>query len=182
MGDEQDRVLDGYLVVLAQGGSREAFNRLARRWSPRIARYATRTVGRPELALDIVQETWMGVIRGLRSLTDPSQFPAWIYGIARRRCIDAIRARQRNRRLIERVQAQPPPGSELQHDGGDTTVTVDLAAAIAVLNEEQREVVHLFYGEELSVQEIGLVLAVPAGTVKSRLYHARESAKRYLGE
>ncbi|NJO13509.1 MAG: sigma-70 family RNA polymerase sigma factor [Gammaproteobacteria bacterium] len=58
----------------------------------------------------------------------------------------------------------------------------DLVAAISQLKEDQRDVVYLFYGEELSVEEIGTALAVPAGTVKSRLHHARESLKTYLGE
>jgi RNA polymerase sigma-70 factor, ECF subfamily len=58
----------------------------------------------------------------------------------------------------------------------------DLSEAIARLSEEQRAVVHLFYGEDLSVHEIASVLAVPAGTIKSRLFHARATLKHHLGE
>jgi len=182
MNDEPDRVLDGYLIVLVQGGSRDAFDRLARRWTPRLLRYATRTAGRPELARDIVQETWIGAIRGLKHLTDPAQFPAWIYSIARRKCIDVIRVNQRERRLI--VSAQAASGTDAAIDSGGYAASdgVDLAAAISQLSTEQRDVVHLFYGEDLSVEEIGRVLTVPTGTVKSRLHHARESLKKYLGE
>lgn len=182
MNDEPDRVLDGYLVVLVQGGSREAFNRLARRWTPRLVRYTTRTVGRPELARDIVQETWIGAIRRLKQLTDPAQFPAWIYSIAHRKCIDAIRVNQRHRRLIVSAQAESDAAAAIDPGGSAASDTVDLAAAISQLSTEQRDVVHLFYGEDLSVEEIGTVLAVPTGTVKSRLHHARASLKKYLGE
>jgi len=59
---------------------------------------------------------------------------------------------------------------------------LDLAAALACLSDEQRHVVDLFYGEDLSVAEIATVLSVPAGTVKSRLFHARESLKKQSGE
>jgi RNA polymerase sigma-70 factor (ECF subfamily) len=182
MNDDPDRVLDAYLVVLAQGGSREAFDRLTRRWTPRLVRYTARTVGHPQLAGDIVQETWMGAIRGLRKLTDPAQFPAWIYGIARRKCVDVIRVNQRQRRLSlgARAELDAPVAS----DPGDSTTgsAEDLAAAISQLKPQQQEVVRLFYREDLGVEEIGRVLAVPVGTVKSRLHHARESLKKLLGE
>ena len=55
-------------------------------------------------------------------------------------------------------------------------------AAIAKLSQEQRDVVHLFYGEDLSVDDVASVLGVPAGTVKSRLHHAREFLKNHSGE
>ena len=180
MNDETERALDGYLIVLIQGGSREAFDRLVRRWTPKLVRYATRVQGRRQLAHDIVQETWIAAIRGIKRLDDPSRFAAWIYSIAHRKCIDGIRLNQRQRRLIEggagaggRVAAKERP------DPGDQR---DLTTAISRLGQEQREVVHLFYGEDLSIDEIASVLAVPSWTVKSRLHHARESLKNSLGE
>ena len=96
-----DRALDEYLVVLSQTGFREALNGLARRWTPRLLRYAGRVLRgsseAAEAARDVVQDTWIGVIRGLRGLRDPAQFPAWIYGIATRKCADVIRANRRRR-------------------------------------------------------------------------------------
>ena len=90
-----ERFLDEYLVLLSQAGSTDALDGLARRWTPRLLRYATRVLGgsteSAETARDVVQETWVGAIRGLRSLRDPAQFPAWVYGIATRKCADAIR-------------------------------------------------------------------------------------------
>lgn len=177
---EPDRILDQYLVTLAQAGSRDAIERLARRWTPRLLRFATRTVGRSELARDIVQETWLGVIRGLKALVDPSSFPAWIYGIAHRKCIDAIRVKQRWRKLTDQVQREV--GVAVDSATSVTGETLDLATAIGRLNDEQRSVVALFYGEDLSVVEIAEILSVPAGTVKSRLFHARETLKKLLGE
>jgi len=145
-----------------------------------LLRFATRTVGRSELARDIVQETWLGVIRGLKALVDPSSFPAWIYGIAHRKCIDAIRVKQRWRKLTDQVQREV--GVAVDSATSVTGETLDLATAIGRLNDEQRSVVALFYGEDLSVVEIAEILSVPAGTVKSRLFHARETLKKLLGE
>ena len=58
---------------------------------------------------------------------------------------------------------------------------IDLATAIRALPPIHRTTLHLFYREDLSVDEIASVLGIPAGTVKSRLHHAREAIKRQLG-
>ena len=177
------RALDEYLVSLSQAGSIEALDGLARRWTPRLLRYVVRVLGgsgeAAEAARDVVQETWVGAIRGLRGLRDPAQFPAWIYGIATRKCADAIRSNTRRRRLDARAAADGDT------DRAVTSLTseqqIDLATAIRGLPPIHRAAVHLFYGEDLSVEEIASVLGIPAGTVKSRLHHAREALKRQLG-
>jgi RNA polymerase sigma factor (sigma-70 family) len=175
-----DRALDEYLVSLSQAGSLEALDGLARRWTPRLLRYATRVLSgsgdAAETARDVVQETWIGVVRGLGRLRDPAQFPAWIYGIATRKCADAVRSRTRRGRL--------EPHAAGSDKGPDATVVleqqIDLAAAIRGLPPLHRAVVHLFYREDLSVDEIAFALQIPVGTVKSRLHHAREALKRQL--
>lgn len=120
------------------------------------------------------------MIRGLKALADPYSFPAWIYGIAHRKCNDAIRVKQRWRKLTDQVQREV--GVTVDSTTSVTGEALDLATAIGSLNDEQRSVVALFYGEDLSVLEIAEILSVPAGTVKSRLFHAREILKKQLGE
>ena len=145
-----------------------------------MLRYAARVLGgadAAEAARDVVQETWIGAIRGMRGLRDPAQFPAWIYGIATRKCADAIRANTRRRRL----DAQAAAESSGPVENLTSEQHIDLATAIRGLPPIHRAVVHLFYREELSVEEIATVLGIPAGTVKSRLHHARDALKRLLG-
>ena len=181
MDDTTDRTLDEYLVALSQAGSVQALDGLARRWTPRLLRYVTRMLGgsgdSAEAARDVVQETWIGAIRGLRRLRDPAQFPAWIYGIATRKCADAIRTNTRRRRLDAGV-------ADGEADRSTTDVRseqrIDLATAIRGLPPIHRAAVHLFYREELSVEEIASALGIPVGTVKSRLHHAREALKKQL--
>jgi len=174
-----ERALDEYLVSLSQAGSVEALDGLARRWTPRLLRYAARLLGgsgeAAETARDVVQETWVGAIRSLRGLRDPAQFPAWIYGIATRKCADAIRTSMRRRRLDADADTGRPVTSLTSEQ------QIDLATAIRGLPPIHRAAVHLFYVEDLSVEEIASVLGIPAGTVKSRLHHAREALKRQLG-
>ena len=182
MNQAPERPLDEYLVLLSQAGSTDAMDGLARRWTPRLMRYATRVLGGSsesvEMARDVVQETWVGAIRGLSSLRDPAQFKAWIYGIATRKCADAIRTNVRRRRLdLHSVAAGVVADAavSLEH-------RIDMASGIRQLPEKQRAVVHLFYGEDLTVDEIASALGIPAGTVKSRLHQARQALKRNLGE
>ncbi len=184
MGMQNDvaRIHDEYLVVSSQAGSRAAFEELARRWMPRLVRYTARALGRnaesPEAVREIVQETWVAVVRGLRRLKDPAAFPAWIYAIAARKCADSIRAAVRRRRSNASTAASE---QEPRVDDADAWGrSRDLADAIAQLPETERSVVHLFYGEDLGIAEVAAVLGVPPGTVKSRLHHAREVLKRCL--
>jgi RNA polymerase sigma-70 factor (ECF subfamily) len=129
-----------------------------------------------EAARDVVQDTWIGAIRGLGGLRDPAQFRAWIYGIATRKCVDAIRANRRRRSLAADSAAA---GSDRQVELAPER-QIDLETAIRTLPPMHRAVVHLFYREDLSVEEIAAVLEVPPGTVKSRLHHAREALRRQL--
>jgi RNA polymerase sigma factor (sigma-70 family) len=178
-----ERPLDEYLVLLSQAGSTDAMDGLARRWTPRLLRYAARMLGgsteSAETAGDVVQETWIGAIRGLHGLRDPSQFKAWIYGIATRKCADAIRTHMRRRRLdVHSVNA----GASLGEPATRLEDRIDMTAGIRQLPPKQRAAVHLFYGEDLTVEEIASALGIPAGTVKSRLHQARQALKRNLGE
>jgi RNA polymerase sigma-70 factor (ECF subfamily) len=181
--DTPERALDEYLVSLSQAGSVEALDGLARRWTPRLLRYASRVLAgfgdSTDAARDVVQETWVGVIRGLRGLRDPAQFPAWIYGIATRKCADAIRAHARRRRLDANVAPGEAGGQAASLTSSEQQI--DLTSAIRGLPPIHRAAVHLFYREDLSVEEIASILGVPSGTVKSRLHHAREALRRQLG-
>jgi RNA polymerase sigma-70 factor (ECF subfamily) len=145
-----------------------------------LLRYAARVLGGSdsvEAARDVVQETWIGAIRGIRGLRDPAQFPAWIYGIATRKCADAIRSNTRRRRLgVEAAAGE----SSRPVENLTSEQQIDLATAIRRLPPIHRAAIHLFYREELSVEEIASVLGIPAGTVKSRLHHARDALKRQL--
>ena len=182
MQRDTQRILDEYLVVLSRTGSQTAFDELARRWMPRVLRYAARTLGAgrdsTEQVRDVVQETWLGVVRGLRGLEDPAQFPAWIYAITTRKCVDAIRTAARQRRLGARLEADGGTDGGAGNDKPERHV--DLESAIARLPEDQRKVVHLYYGEDLGIAEIAAACDIPAGTVKSRLHHAREALKRHF--
>ncbi|WP_395645807.1 RNA polymerase sigma factor [Terricaulis sp.] len=172
-----DQALDDYLVLLAQGGSQEAFSRLAARWTPRLLAFATRTLGNMEAARDAVQDTWESAVRNLARLDDPARFGPWLFTIAGRKCTDALRAKYRKRRIEDAAAAEAAQANEAHGDAG-----VDLAGALKRLPPDQRVAVSLFFGEDMSVGAIAAATGVPAGTVKSRLFAARKALRASLGE
>jgi RNA polymerase sigma-70 factor (ECF subfamily) len=170
-----DQVLDEYLVLLARDGSRPALAQLVGRWSPRIVRHVARTLGDRDAAADVTQETWLAALGALGRLDDPARFPAWLYAIATRKCVDLIRSRARAQRLGAGLAAQAAPSPGAQSDDG-----LDLTAALARLPADQRLVASLFYGEDLDLETIAAIAGVPVGTVKSRLHHARAALRTHL--
>jgi len=163
------------LVLAAQDGDASAFERLVRQWDGPLRRYAGRLTGRTDAAADIAQETWLAVARGIRRLDDPARFRAWAFRIAHHKSADWA---NRQRREREAMASRPAPPS------GEASAPTDeialLRREIDALPAESRAVLALHYLEGFSVAEIGEVLAIPSGTVKSRLHNARERLRERL--
>jgi RNA polymerase sigma factor (sigma-70 family) len=176
----EDRAPDAWLVLSARMGDRAAAERLVRRWQPRLTAHARRLLGEAEPAHDAVQAAWVEIIRGLDRLRDPAAFPAWAYRIVTRRCAATISGRRRDRALAADMAREaelppdPPPGPELADDH------LRLRAAVRTLPPDQRAAIALFHFEGLSVAETAVALDVPAGTVKTRLMHARRKLRAAL--
>ncbi|MCB1037182.1 MAG: sigma-70 family RNA polymerase sigma factor [Acidobacteria bacterium] len=177
---EQHEILDEYLVLRGQGGDREAMRSLVDLLHPRLVAHAWNLTGDRNAADDVVQEAWLAIVRGLRRLRDPARFRSWALKIVTFKCRDWIRRAQSGRRLEEGLARD----AELQSqsvDGPQTDGSVArLRQAIAILPPEQKALLSMFYLEEMTVREVADVLAIPAGTVKSRLFHAREKLRRLL--
>jgi RNA polymerase sigma factor (sigma-70 family) len=175
--EARERVLDEYLVASARLGDRNAFALLAERWNRKFLAHGWRLLGDEEAAKDAVQEAWAEIIRGIVKLDDARAFPAWAYRIVSRRCAKLIGGVQRRRQLEEAISAEPPA----QHAvAGDATDIEKLRAAIRALPPGQRAAVALFHLEEMSIAEVAVALDVPAGTVKTRLMHARRNLRAVL--
>lgn len=176
----KDRIFDAYLVSRTQAGDRTALDRLVRHRSGRLLAHATRLLGEPEGARDVVQDAWAEILRALPTLQDGHAFLPWALRITSRRVARVIRGRVRDRNLTTayaaeaRVAADPGPGA----DG--PAETRDIAKALAVLPPAHRATVALFYLEDLGVAEVAQALDVPVGTVKTRLMHARRILRAYL--
>jgi RNA polymerase sigma factor (sigma-70 family) len=174
MPREVNQVFNDILVMLALEGDRQALDKLARRWWPRHYTHARRLLGNPEGAADVVQEAWSQIIDGLRKLNNVSRFPAWSYSIVSRRCYDLISSRQSDRRN-ETINDE-----QMSERGANQDMKMDIEKALKQLPGEQRAALALFYIEGFKVSEIATALHIPAGTVKTRLFHARKKLKDFL--
>jgi RNA polymerase sigma-70 factor (ECF subfamily) len=177
MDKARDRVIDELLVMRCQGGSRESFDLLVRRWQQRLWRYARGLTGSSDAAWDVTQEAWIAILRQLRTLSDPAWFAPWAYRIVRNKCADYGRRASRRRNLAETLAGERQRVEENPASGGPGDA---VAQALWRLPPGRRELLALRYVQDLNIVEIAVVLGIPAGTVKSRLHHAREQLRRML--
>jgi len=180
MRRHKGRILDEYLAASARAGNRVAFGKLAERWQPKLYAHACRLTGDAELARDVVQDGWGDIVKGLPRLNDAAVFPAWAYRIIGRRVADTIRRSQRDRKLVQNYRDEPLGRTVSSDEMENYADRAPLNRAIAKLSPEQRAAVALFYTEGFSVAEIAAALDTPAGTIKTRLMHARRKLRRAL--
>lgn len=169
---ERQQVYEEWLVLRTQAGDAGALTELVQLYAEGFAKCARVLAARGAVD-DVVQDTWLAIIRGIGRLDDPQRFRSWAYRILANKCADSVRSRVAGRAAALRES------SEHRVEGtaaGDDHHAV--REAVARLDEPQRTVVALFYAGGLSVSAIAAAIGVPTGTVKSRLYEAR----RRIGE
>lgn len=174
----QEDVLTEFTAAGARNGDRRSFDLLYRQWQPKLTRFAVRLTRNPDAVVDIMQDSWVAIAKGLPRLNHTARFKAWAYRIVSNKCRDWIRREQARRRLADQVEEshiQSPPGSDPTSEAVSA-----IRRALRFLPEEQRTILMLFYIEEWSVRQIAALFRIPEGTVKSRLYHARKTLKGVL--
>ncbi len=167
---------------IAQGDA-GAFEKLFRCYAPRIFRFALGYLNDPSHAEEVVQETMIAVWKGAKNYREQSQVSSWILGIARNKALDRVRGRQREpeslrEKLDRRASARATPEQITQRQ----TQIERVRAALERLSPEHREVMMLAFYHDLSYAKIAQILNCPEGTVKSRVYYAKEQLKKLLSE
>lgn len=169
MKKELVNIEDQLLVMDAQDGDAKAMEELVRRWQKRLWRHAYRMTFDHEAAWDITQESWIGIIKGLRKLHDPARFRAWAYSITTNKTRDWLKKRGALQEIgIEEIHTY-------QQKEKKGTGVIELLERLEL---KKKTVLSLYYFEQLSVSEISEALCIPKGTVKSRLHIAREELKQ----
>ena len=168
---------DERIVLRCQLGERAAFDDLIRRWAAPVAAYARRVSQDEDAAADLAQDIWLRAFRGIDRLREPRRFRSWLFGIAHRAFADALRRRYATPAFVsDEIE-------DVADDGAGDHEDMDrMELGLAKLPPVEREVLTLFYLQELALEEIADVLAIPAGTVKSRLHRARRLLRQELEE
>lgn len=178
-------IQDELLVMKAQEGDGDALKALVTKWHPRFTRLAWRLTNQREAACDIAQDAWVAIVRGLGRLDDPARFRAWAYRIVTNKCRDWTRKRIAGRKVQRTLEAESSSsGMESKEGSQEETETVDeakrLREMLATLPDDQRAILSLYYLDDLGIAEIARVMGVPKGTIKSRLFYARDRLRRAL--
>lgn len=169
--------MDTGLVVRAKQGDAHAFNQLAVHLYPRLHRIAASIVGDAQVAQDATQQAMLDVWRKLPQLRDPSRFEAWCYRALTNACRSEGRRRQRWGRDASGPWAVEPAIP-------DATRVVEqrdlLQRGFERLSVEHRTILVLRYYADMTQEQVGEVLDLPIGTVRSRLSRAIRSLQAAL--
>lgn len=184
---KKSQILDEWLVLKAQEGDQQAFRQLVIKWHKKLLYQSHIRTKDWHEAEDIVQEVWQWVLGNLNKLKETSKFGAWIRTIVDRRSIDWVRKQQKqrdNQYLIangfnETDQLSLTDTFDTATDTHENQLKV-LELTLNQLNAESKLVLVLYYLESHSIESIAGILNIPKGTVKSRLFHAREKLKSLM--
>lgn len=178
-------VSDRDLVATAVSGIDGSFEELVRRYQRPIAAYVYRMVGNYESALDLTQEIFIKVYNSLNRYRAEFKFSTWIYKIAHNAAVDHLRrTATREQSLVigpegdsfdlplESGRLSPEQESEQKERRGE------IEAVVRALPANYRELIILRHSQDLSYEEIVEVTGLPLGTVKNRLFRAREMMRQ----
>jgi RNA polymerase sigma-70 factor (ECF subfamily) len=182
-------VADTELVLRALAGREDGFEELVRRYQRPIVAYVYRMVGDYDAALDLAQEVFIKVYNSLGRYRPEFKFSTWIYRIAHNAAIDHLR-RQGSFRT-EGMEAEGEGGTTFEKPLASKSLTpeqeserrerrAEIEQVIGQLPPAYRELIVLRHSHDLSYDEIAEVTGLPLGTVKNRIFRAREAMRELL--
>ena len=172
---------DGELLAKAITGREDSFEELVRRYQRPITNYVYRMVGNYDAALDVTQEVFIKVYNSMPRYSSEYKFSTWLYKISHNAAIDYLR---RNSSQTQRLETENADGTfELQFESQRPSPELErersewreeIAAVVKCLPTGYRELILLRHTQDLSYDEIAEITNLPLGTVKNRLFRARE--------
>lgn len=184
---------DEALMIRYRDGDISAFETLVKRHERGLFNFILRSVGRQELAEELLQEVFVRIVKSAESYQQTAKFTTWAYTIARNLCIDRARKHNKRKEYSLNTTIGGDDGSQTHMDqlvddkANSASVDYDrkvfrdrLAEALAQLPEDQREVFVMREITGLKFREIADVLDCPVPTVKSRMRYALESLRGHL--
>ncbi len=183
---------DEKLVQLAAAGDRAAFETLVRRHQRALLNHIYRHIGQRDAAVDLAQEIFLKVYLSLRSFDPKYRFTTWLYRIASNCAIDFLRKKQPvlcslqsipgddggSRPALSLAGKEPTPHEALRlHE-----LQLRLERAVQSLPPDYRQLILLRHRQHCRYQEIARITGLPIGTVKNRIFRAREMLRQQLAD
>jgi RNA polymerase sigma-70 factor, ECF subfamily len=180
VASEKDLIYHELLVLRCRRGERAALEELVAAWERRLFYFIRRLGCDEQDAWDVLQQTWLKVLRGFPGLKEPRHLAPWLYRIARNTAINHGQMRSLYREHLHDLE----PAVAMEEDPGPRNLedAEQIHKGLLQLGLPHREVLTLHFLESMTVEQIAHVLEVPAGTVKSRLHHARHALRDVLAK
>ena len=185
---EREQLDDRALVERILGGDRDRFGELVSRYEKRVINYVYRITHRYEDAHDLTQDIFVKVYLALDRYDPKYQFSTWLFRIAQNASIDALRKKSISEVPIARPSEDEPDrerefadvGVSPYRDLKNKQLAFAIDKAVAALPPDYRELIQLRHFAELSYEEIASMKKLPLGTVKNKLFRARNLLKTEL--
>lgn len=187
--DKLEIAPDVDLVASAINGREDSFEELVRRYQRPIISYVFRIVGEYEASLDVTQEVFIKVYNSLNRYSRDYKFSTWLYRIAHNAAIDHLRRNPSNQQSIETENSDGTSQMQIEstrptpeQDQERSECRTEIEAVVKCLPPAYRDLIVLRHSRDLSYEEIAAVTGLPLGTVKNRLFRAREMMRGLLVE
>ncbi|MGD0631501.1 MAG: RNA polymerase sigma factor, partial [Terracidiphilus sp.] len=169
---DETRARYEWMALRCQAGEPGAFEDLIAVMERPLLYYAASLTGNLDSGLDVLQEVWIKVLRGIRNLRDPGSLRSWLYTITHGIAVDRIR-RNTSRERAEQVELEDFQEAEEPSFADEDADVVH--QALSQISLSHREVLVLHFLEDLSLAEIAKVVGCSEGTVKSRMHYAKRA-------
>lgn len=183
------KLTDGELIAGAIDGRPDGFEELVRRYQRPITSYVFRMLGDYESALDVTQEVFIKVYNSLTKYSAEYKFSTWLYRIAHNAAVDHMRRNSITPQSLETENADgsyqiqiESRGASPEQDRERSEWRTEIEAVVRCLPTAYRDLILLRHARDLSYDEIAEVTGLPLGTVKNRLFRAREMMREMFIE
>ena len=180
---------DGELIVTAISGREDSFEELVRRYQRPITNYVYRMLNNYDAALDVTQEVFIKVYNSLARYSSDYKFSTWLYRIAHNAAIDYMRRNSVNPQSLEVENADgtyqlqlESPNPTPEQDRERSEWRTEIETVVKCLPSVYRDLIMLRHAQDLSYDEIAEITNLPLGTVKNRLFRAREMMREIFVE
>lgn len=171
------------LVFRCQQGHEQAFEELIHLWEGKLIYYIRRLIDNEEDAWQILQQVWVIVFHNITKIRETKKFPAWLYGIARNLALNHLRNKYSESSFLKEYEEYKDADTDQFEDGSEVFDNAEqVHYGLSKMSLLYREVLTLFFFQDLSLEEIAEVFQIPVGTVKSRLYYAKRNLRNVLEE
>lgn len=187
--DNLENFSDADLISGAIEGAEENFEQLVERYQRPIISYVYRFLNDYDASLDVTQEVFIKVYNSLERYSSDYKFSTWLYRIAHNAAIDHIRRNSRKEQSIEAENSEGTYQLQLESDRPNpeqdrqrSEWRTEIESVVNCLPAAYRELIVLRHGKDLSYVEIAEITELPLGTVKNRLFRAREMMRELFIE